>query len=102
MDIVSGDRIKRFNKPYHRLSVLNLNDIPRGNASEIRMWIRNVEASVIADTPKGNTFIFTLIPFLWKCSHNSEPEDDPVLGIPGTIEQLGEMILDEKFTGIKL
>ena len=94
MDIINSDRIKGSNKPFHRLSVLNLNDIPRGNASQIRFWIRNIEASVIADTPKGNPFIFTLLPFLWECSHNMEPEDDPVLGIPGNLEQLGNMITE--------
>ena len=99
MDIINGDRIKGFNKPFHKLSVLNLNDIPRGNASQIRLWIRNIEASVIADTPKNNPFIFTILPFLWECTHNMEPEDDPVLGIPGNLEELGEMITDEKFTG---
>ena len=87
MEETNGDRIKGFNKPYHRLTVLDLNAIPRGNASKIRSWIRNIEASVIADTKKDNPFIFTIIPFRWECSHNDEPEDDPTLGIPGNMEE---------------
>ena len=54
------DKINGGNKPYHKLSKLNLNAIPRGNAAQIRLWLRNIEASVIADTPKSNKFIFTI------------------------------------------
>ena len=93
------DRINGGNKPYHKLSRLDLNAIPRGNESQIRLWLRNIEASVIADTPKSNNFILTILPFGWGCSHSEEPEDDLTLGIPGSMDELGSMITEGRFFG---
>ena len=93
------DRINGGNKPYHKLTRLDLNAIPRGNASQIRLWIGNIEASVIANTPKSNNFILTIMPFGWECSHNEEPEDDINLGIPGSKDELGKMITNGRFIG---
>ena len=53
MEPNNADKINSGNKPYHELTRLDLNAIPRGNASQIRLWIRNIEASVIANTPKS-------------------------------------------------
>ena len=99
MELNNADKINGGNKSYHRLSKLDLNAIPRGNASQIRLWIRNIENSVISDTPKGNKFIFTILPFGWECRHSEEPEDDITLGIPSSMEELGSMIKEGRFFG---